>query len=446
MLQKHSVRIDRRICVGCTNCIKCCPTEAIRVQRGRAKILEERCIDCGECLRSCPHHAMVAVTTPVGELDLFPYNIVIPCTSLYSQFKTLATSDQLNEALYGLGFDFIYEEARGAEIEAEALRILLRSGEANFPVLSCNCPVIPRLVTKLYHNLIDNLSPFVSATEISARVAKEEFSQMMQVDKKEIGCYYIAPCAARMTNIKNPMGIKHSDVDGVFSMRELYLRIKESLAQNAARRKDKGGLPDTRDGKVAFPAGAYGVGTAVVGGLSAAVGTEHYLAVDGIYNTVQCLEEIDNERLRKLLLVEASACNGGCVGGPLLFENQFVAKNRNRRFANSLPRYDLEHDEHVRKYVDSPMIRYDMPFAPQWVMTLSDDVGEAMRMMDKMEGIVRSLPGIDCGSCGSPSCRTLAEDIVRGQAVEMDCIFKLRDKLRILAQEMADLASAEKRG
>ena len=63
-----------------------------------------------------------------------------------------------------------------------------------------------------------------------------------------------------------------------------------------------------------------------------------------------------------------------------------------------------------------------------------------------MEEINRSLPGLDCGSCGSPSCRTLAEDIVRGQAVEMDCIFKLRDKLRILAQELADLASAEKRG
>ncbi|OQA13360.1 MAG: Electron transport complex protein rnfB [Firmicutes bacterium ADurb.Bin356] len=79
-------------------------------------------------------------------------------------------------------------------------------------------------------------------------------------------------------------------------------------------------------------------------------------------------------------------------------------------------------------------------------MKLSDDVGEAMRMMERMERISKDLPGLDCGSCGSPSCRTLAEDIVRGQAVEMDCIFKLRDKLRILAQEMADLASAEKRG
>lgn len=438
MLQKHSVRIDRRKCVGCTNCIKSCPTEAIRVQRGKAKILDERCIDCGECLRSCPHHAMVAVTTPIGELNLFPYNIVIPCTSLYSQFRHVGNRGELNAALYSLGFDFIYEEARAAEIEAEALRTFLRSGEANFPVISCNCPVIPRLVTTLYHNLIDNLSPFVSAAEIAARVAKQEFSEIMQVDKEQIGCYYITPCAARMTNIKNPLGIVHSEVDGVYSMRDMYVKISEFMANGGADKATQREIP--------FPSGAYGLGTAVVGGLSVAVGTEHYIAVDGIYNVMQCFEEIDNERLRKLLLVDASACNGGCVGGPLLFENQFVAKNRNRRLANAQPRFDLEHDAHVQKYIHSPMISYEIPFEPRSVMTLSDDMGEAMRMMEKMESIHGHLPGLDCGSCGSPSCRTLAEDIVRGQAVEMDCIFKLRDKLRILAQEMADLASAEKRG
>ena len=79
-------------------------------------------------------------------------------------------------------------------------------------------------------------------------------------------------------------------------------------------------------------------------------------------------------------------------------------------------------------------------------MKLSDDVVEAMRMMDKLEAINKTLPGLDCGSCGSPTCRTLAEDIVKGSAVEMDCIFKMRDKVRQMAQEMVDLAGANKRG
>ena len=49
----HSVTLDESKCVGCTNCIKRCPTEAIRVRNGKAVITSERCIDCGECIRIC---------------------------------------------------------------------------------------------------------------------------------------------------------------------------------------------------------------------------------------------------------------------------------------------------------------------------------------------------------------------------------------------------------
>ena len=41
----HSVTLDEGKCVGCTNCIKRCPTEAIRVRNGKAVITSERCID-----------------------------------------------------------------------------------------------------------------------------------------------------------------------------------------------------------------------------------------------------------------------------------------------------------------------------------------------------------------------------------------------------------------
>ncbi|MEG0125531.1 MAG: (Fe-S)-binding protein, partial [Clostridia bacterium] len=51
-----------------------------------------------------------------------------------------------------------------------------------------------------------------------------------------------------------------------------------------------------------------------------------------------------------------------------------------------------------------------------------------------------SLPGYDCGSCGSPTCRTFAEDIVRGYCNKMDCIHILKDQLKIMAQKMVELA------
>jgi Na+-translocating ferredoxin:NAD+ oxidoreductase RNF subunit RnfB len=87
----------------------------------------------------------------------------------------------------------------------------------------------------------------------------------------------------------------------------------------------------------------------------------------------------------------------------------------------------------------SPYFTERIPSKP--VMKLDEDIAVAIRKMEMMERIYKDLPGLDCGSCGSPSCRTLAEDIVRGQAVEMDCIFKLREKVKYLAQQMIDFSN-----
>ena len=46
----HSVVLNPKLCKGCVNCIKHCPTEAIRIRSGKAIIIEEKCIDCGETL------------------------------------------------------------------------------------------------------------------------------------------------------------------------------------------------------------------------------------------------------------------------------------------------------------------------------------------------------------------------------------------------------------
>ena len=67
----HSVTLDESKCVGCTNCIKRCPTEAIRVRSGKAVIMSERCIDCGECIRICPHHAKRAKHDHLSMLEKF---------------------------------------------------------------------------------------------------------------------------------------------------------------------------------------------------------------------------------------------------------------------------------------------------------------------------------------------------------------------------------------
>jgi Na+-translocating ferredoxin:NAD+ oxidoreductase RNF subunit RnfB len=45
---------------------------------------------------------------------------------------------------------------------------------------------------------------------------------------------------------------------------------------------------------------------------------------------------------------------------------------------------------------------------------------EAMQKIDK---IMELITGVDCTACGSPDCRTFAEDVVRGNAALKECLF-----------------------
>ena len=52
------------------------------------------------------------------------------------------------------------------------------------------------------------------------------------------------------------------------------------------------------------------------------------------------------------------------------------------------------------------------------ISRLSESMSESMRMMASIQQLRETLPGIDCGACGSPTCRAFAEDVVKGLAGE----------------------------
>ena len=63
-------------------------------------------------------------------------------------------------------------------------------------------------------------------------------------------------------------------------------------------------------------------------------------------------------------------------------------------------------------------------------------------MMSTVEELTKKFPGLDCGSCGAPTCQTLAEDIVRGVATSNDCIYVLREHIASLSKEIDFLSKA----
>ncbi len=50
--------VDPFTCVGCGECTKFCPVDAIEIIDGKAVIDAEKCIDCKFCVSTCTHNAI----------------------------------------------------------------------------------------------------------------------------------------------------------------------------------------------------------------------------------------------------------------------------------------------------------------------------------------------------------------------------------------------------
>lgn len=425
----HSVTLDSEKCMGCTNCIKRCPTEAIRVRDGKACIISERCIDCGECIRVCPHHAKRAQYDSLSVLDGFAYTIALPAPTLYGQFNHLDDIDIVLTGLKRLGFDDVFEVARAAELVSEATRRMMREGKLRLPVISSACPAVVRLIRVRFPDLCSHVLPLAAPMEFAARLAKEEAQKRTGLPREKIGAFFLTPCPAKVTDVRVPVNFERSEVDGAIAISEIFPKLTEKMEH----------LDQTEPLQ---SSGVIGVSWASSGGESAALLNDKYLAADGIENVIRVLEELEDERIRELEFIELNACAGGCVGGVLSVENAYVAKARLQRLRRYLP---VSRNHLVPEVPDALHWQTSLEFAP--VLKLSDDMEQALQMMSDIDRICESFPGLDCGSCGAPSCRALAEDVVKGEAKESDCIFVLREEIRSMADALGAIgghASGEK--
>ena len=423
IVYKHSVSLDASKCKGCTTCLRRCPTQAIRIRDGKACINPNLCIDCGECIRHCPYKAKKADFDKWDSIDHGKYLIALPAPSLFGQFANLDDTDYLLQGLKNLGFNDVFEVAKAAELVTDYTRTYMkRMGMSHAPFISTACPVVVRLISLRFPSLRSKMVPISPPIELAGKLAKERaLKEHPELTPDDVRTVFISPCPAKVSWVKNTPADKKRYVDHVVSMSDIYFRVLSKM--------DRSKIPD-----VTSESGMIGMSWSSSGGEASALMNDHYLAADGIENVIRVLDDIEMGHFPDLKFVEMNACPGGCVGGVLAVENPYIARVRIR----SLQRYMPIVQNRISLAEGEPIPREILTVEPGEYSSaelLNTDFAQSFRMMSEIERIWKQLPGMDCGSCGAPTCRAHAEDVVRGESSLDDCVIRMREQLKSLQRE-----------
>ena len=154
------------------------------------------------------------------------------------------------------------------------------------------------------------------------------------------------------------------------------------------------------------------------------------LAIDGVENVIKFLEKLESGHITDIDFLELRVCDQGCAGGILCPGNRFLTVERIGERQKRLQERLIEN-----KVVNNPLMKYKEQLHrvskteaiyPREGLLLDADVEIALRKMQKIKTLKSYLPGFDCGACGAPTCKNLAEDIVKGEASMSHCVFVQR--------------------
>ena len=409
----HSIKIDEQHCIGCVTCMKACPTKAVRVQKRQAIINYDRCIDCGECLRVCPSNAVVSLTTSAADLSRFKYKVALPSPVLYSQFGQNTMPNTVLAALEEIGFNRVYDEAVICEMTSLAIEEYLADRKSAGPTISTTCPVVVRLIQRLFPDLCSLIVPIEPPREIAAKNLRAEISKKLDIPDNEIGIIHITSCPAKMVSINQPESMSKSFLNGAVSIRDIFNQIMMKIKKPSLH-----GIIDPQ-----WSSSSHGINWAITGGETNSLKTSNTIAVSGVYDTIRILEDVESGRLKKIDYLECMICPDGCVGGPLAVENRFIAKSNIIRLIRHLGNRRVVDASYVRELYKRGFFSFEHAVAPRPFRPLDNNRDTAIKKLKMKERIMKKLPGINCGVCGAPDCETLAEDIAREAACLEDCTF-----------------------
>jgi iron only hydrogenase large subunit-like protein len=409
---KHStyhraLEITENICIGCSHCIKVCPTEALRVFGGKAGIHADWCIDCGECYRVCPTRAIRVMDDDFNKIFDYKHRVLLVPSVFFAQFSESVPRESIYNIIGELGFTEVCAVEQSVDSLIDEINEYVKIEEK--PVISSFCPAVIRLIQVRFPSLVDHIMKLLPPIEITAQYYKKRFERD-GISDNDYGIFYLTPCIGKIAAVKSPVGGYTSPIHGVLNMDYFYNKVYLAYKQR---------IPITKTIIINSELSSKGVLFPTTGGESSHIKGKT-LAIDGMKNVIDFLEMLENEEIKNVDFLEIRACDESCAGGILSHRNRFLTADSLRSIASKIP------DTHnlVDKYKNycSAVVHMDK-IEPRSMVKYDRDIEIAIKKMENARELKLMFPGIDCGACGAPSCEALAEDVVRGQADINACIF-----------------------
>lgn len=376
---RHSVEIVSERCCACNQCLRACPTGAIRLFHARPQILDYLCIDCTACIAACPN-GVFRIANVVDRLEPRPDAVLVVSSPLFVQYGAHVSAQQVLDELAKLGHCEVviatgWEDALRQAVISEA-----RGQDLPHPVISPACPAIVNLIEMRFPSLIPHLAPWESSfTAIASELG----------DKPQT---WIVACPCQHTELTG---------DATNTQREYVLpaALRATLMPRFSGQHDVPSEART----VAAPASSD----------AKDADDSAVLRVTGLTQVVGMLECIEDGRAGDVAVVEPWACPEGCFGSPLLGEEPALARHRWVPGGTMLAGTGGQAAARVRPYTSRPGLRLDA------------DMSKAVQKLGRIDRLTRELPGSNCGLCGAPTCSAFAEDVVLGRADAGACVRKV---------------------
>ena len=399
--------LKKEDCKSCYKCIRECALKSIRFAENRAQIVENECVYCGHCYVVCPQSAkeIRSDTARAKALIASGRPVVVSLAPSFIADFPVSGLAEMRRALTALGFAEVEETARGARIVKSEYERMIASGEHRLIISSC-CHSVNLLIQKRYPRALQYLARVDSPMVAHAKSIKARMPGAAVV--------FIGPCVSKKDEAE-----RCGQVDCVLTFDELTDWLQEA----GVLLGESGALDGTEARSRFFP---------TPGGIIKSMDQQPdftYIPIDGLRRCMDALEEIERGGMENCF-VEMNACEGSCIGGP-------VMHRYHREPITCKTRVDHYGGRSGADFSDQPADDLKKTFS--YLGTGEVMPGEAAieEVLHKL-GKFRPEDELNCGTCGYPTCREKAIAVCQGKADLTMCLPFLKAKAESFSGAILD--------